>query len=65
MKFLVNWEAHPQNEIWLWSRAYGYKRIDFATISLDFEDEPPARENIIPCLIHVIPFVQENKSAFK
>lgn len=43
----------------------GYNRIDFATISLDFEDEPPARENIIPCLIRVIPFVQENKSAFK
>jgi len=34
-------------------------------VSLDFEDEPPARKNIIACLIHVIPFVQENKSAFK
>lgn len=34
-------------------------------ISSDFEDEPPARENIIPCLIHTNPFVQENNSDFK
>lgn len=39
--------------------------MDFAMISSDFEDESLARENIISCLIHTTPFVQENKSIFK
>lgn len=60
IKFLVNREVHRQNEICLWSKAYGYNKIDFATVSSDLEDEPPDRKYIIPCLSLVILFVQEN-----